>query len=289
MRFTRERRLFHATSRRHTLLSAVLIATAIALMAVDHQYQALDHFRTALLAVVYPVQWLVNAPSTLGRRLASDLASRQALLERNATLQKQLIDARVDNARMSALKKENTRLRMLLNAVGQMPGRVVATSLLSVDMSPFQNLVTINAGNNLGVHPGQPVIDADGVVGQITHVGPLQSQVMLITDPASATPVEIERTGLATIAIGTGELNVLSLPYLPNNTDIKPGDKLIASGFGGRYPRGYPVAVVTSVKPQAGEPFAQVQARPLARIGREHEVLLYFTGHDGQNDQGAKP
>lgn len=260
-------------------MSAVLVAAAIALMAVDHQYQALDHFRSTLLAVVYPVQWLVNAPSELGRELAADLATRRTLLARNEALQRELIRTRADNARMGALKRENTRLRMLLNAVGQMPGRVVATSLLAVDMSPFQNLVTINAGRNLGVRTGQPVIDADGVVGQITQVGPLQAQVMLITDPASATPVEIERTGLATIAIGTGQINVLSLPYLPNSTDIKPGDKLVASGFGGRYPRGYPVAVVTSVTPQAGDPFARVEARPLARIGREHEVLLYFTAH----------
>lgn len=250
-------------------------------MGFDHQYQALSHLRSALLAVVYPLQWMVNAPGQLGRKLGEDLASRQALLERNAQLQEQLTAERVATARMSALKEENKRLRLLLNAVGQMPGRVVATSILAVDMSPFQNLVTINAGANLGVHIGQPVIDAEGVVGQITHTGPLQSQVMLITDPASATPVEIERTGLATIAIGTGQLDVLSLPYLPNNTNIKPGDRLVASGFGGRYPRGYPVAVVTSVTPQTGEPFAKVEAQPLAHIGREHEVLLYFSSHPG--------
>ena len=283
MRFTREHRLFHASSRRRTLLGALLIAAAIALMGVDHQYHALDHLRSALLTVVYPVQWLVNAPGAIGRRLADDLATRHTLLERNEQLSRELMEERVATARMSALKRENARLRLLLNAVGQMPGRVVATSILSVDMSPFQNLVTINAGKNLGVHIGQPVIDAHGVVGQITHVGPLQSQIMLITDPASATPVEIERTGLATIAIGTGQLNVLSLPYLPNSTDIKPGDKLIASGFGGRYPRGYPVAVVTSVTPQTGDPFARVEARPLASIGREHEVMLYFASHPEQS------
>ncbi len=246
-------------------------------MALDHRFLAVRHVRSALLAVVYPVQWLVNEPGALGRSLAVDLASRHALLKRNAELENQLIRARVDVARMDSLKQENRRLRLLLNAVGRMPGRVVATSILRVDMSPFQSLVTVNAGHNFGVHPGQPVIDADGVVGQITHIGPLQSQVMLITDPASAIPVEIERTGLATLALGTGELDVLSLPYLPNSTDIKPGDRLVASGFGGRYPRGYPVAVVTSVEPQAGEPFAKVTAQPLARLGREHEVLLYFT------------
>ncbi len=246
-------------------------------MALDRHYLALRHVRSALLAVVYPVQWLVNEPGALSRVLISDLATHHALLDRNAELARELMQARVEVARMNALKDEDRRLRLLLNAVGRMPGRVVATSILRVDMSPFRSLITINAGANLGVHQGQPVIDADGMVGQVIHIGPLQSQVMLITDPSSAIPVEIERTGLATLAIGTGQLDTLSLPYLPNNTDIKPGDRLIASGFGGRYPRGYPVAVITAVTPQTGEPFARVSARPLAHLGREHEVLLYFT------------
>lgn len=284
MKLTRDHRLFHAAARGRMLRTGVLIFAALALMALDHHYQALDHVRSTLLAVVYPVQWLVNAPGALGRAVGSDLATRHALLERNAELERKLMHDRVDVARMGALKDENRRLRLLLNAVGSMPGRVVATSILRVDMSPFQSLITVNAGSNFGVHRGQPVIDADGVVGQITDIGPLQSQIMLITDPASAIPVEIERTGLATLAIGTGQLNVLSLPYLPNSTDIKPGDRLIASGFGGRYPRGYPVAVVTSVTPQASEPFAQVYARPLAHLGREHEVLLYFTAKPNQSN-----
>lgn len=284
MKLTREHRLFHATSRGRRLRSAILILAAVALMALDHHYQALDRVRSALLAVVYPVQWLVNAPGALGRSLGSDLATRHTLLERNAELERKLMHERVDVARMGALKDENRRLRSLLNAVGRMPGRVVATSILRVDMSPFQSLITVNAGKNYGVHRGQPVIDADGVVGQITDIGPLQSQVMLISDPSSAIPVEIERTGLATLAVGTGQLDALSLPYLPNSTDIKPGDRLIASGFGGRYPRGYPVAVVTAVKPQTGEPFAQVSARPLAHLGREHEVLLYFTAKPDSAD-----
>lgn len=277
MKLTREHRLFHATSRGRTLRTGILILAAIALMTLDRHYLALRHVRSALLTVVYPVQWLVNEPGALGRVLVSDLATHHALLDRNAELARELMQARVEVARMNALKDEDRRLRLLLNAVGRMPGRVVATSILRVDMSPFRSLITINAGANLGVHQGQPVIDADGMVGQVIHIGPLQSQVMLITDPASAIPVEIERTGLATLAIGTGQLDALSLPYLPNSTDIKPGDRLIASGFGGRYPRGYPVAVITAVTPQAGEPFARVSARPLAHLGREHEVLLYFT------------
>lgn len=282
MRFAREHRFFHS-ERGPLLRTLVLIAAAIALMVVDHRFQALSGARGVLMTVVYPVQWLVDAPAAAGRNIATDLSSRRQLLGENARLKRELLMDQTELERLDTLKQENRRLRRLLNAVAEMPGRVVAAGILSVDLNPFQNLITLNAGHNLGVHRGQPLLDADGVVGQVTKVGPLDAQAMLITDPASAVPVEIERTGLATLAVGTGHLNALSLPYLPNNTDVKPGDRLITSGLGGRYPRGYPVGEVTGVAPQPGDPFARVEARPLAQLGREHQVLLYFTG------KGAHP
>ena len=265
------------------LRTLLLAAAAVALMMVDHRYQPVASARGVLMAVVYPVEWIVNAPTHAGRTLSTDLSSRRHLLAENKRLKRDLMMAQTELERLNTLKQENSRLRRLLNAVAEMPGRVVAAGILAIDLHPFQNLVTLNAGTNLGVHTGQPLLDADGVVGQIVHVGPLSAKAMLITDPASAVPVEIERTGLATLAVGTGNLSELSLPYLPNNTDVKPGDRLITSGLGGRYPRGYPVGVVTAVAPQPGDPFAKVTARPLAHLGREHQVLLYFTGkHRGK-------
>ena len=283
MRFARDHRFFHP-ERGPVLRTLVLVTAAVALMVVDHHYQAVANARSVLMAVVYPVEWLVNAPTAAGHALSTDLSSRRHLLHENKRLKRDLLMAQTELERLNSLKQENTRLRHLLNAVAEMPGRVVAAGILAVDLHPFQNLVTLNAGHNLGVHDGQPLLDAEGVVGQIVHTGPMSAKAMLITDPASAVPVEIQRTGLATLAVGTGSLNELSLPYLPNNADVKPGDRLITSGLGGRYPRGYPVAVVTDVAPQPGDPFARVSARPLARLGREHQVLLYFTGKGG-----AKP
>ncbi len=276
MRFTREHRFFHS-ERGPVLRTLVLAIAAVALMTVDHRYAALAEARSVLMSVVYPVEWLVNAPTAAGRNIAKDLASRHHLLSENTRLKRELLMSQSELERLDTLKQENRRLRRLLNAVGEMPGRVLAAGILAVDLNPFQDEITLNAGTNLGVHQGQPLLDAAGIVGQVVHVGPLSAQAMLITDPASAVPVEIERTGLATLAVGTGNMNELSLPYLPNSVDVRPGDHLITSGLGGRYPRGYPVGVVTTVNPQPGDPFAQVYARPLAQLGREHEVLLYFS------------
>ncbi|MGH8427650.1 MAG: rod shape-determining protein MreC [Gammaproteobacteria bacterium] len=281
MRFAREHRFFHA-SRGRGWRALVLGLAAIALMAADHHYAALSGARSALSVAVYPVEWLVNAPAAAWRSVSTNLSSRTSLLAENARMHSELLIAKAGLERLDSLQEENSRLRMLLNAAGTMPGRVVATSTLSVNLTPFENVITVNAGTRSGVREGQPLLDSEGIVGQVLDVGPLSARVMLITDPASAVPVEIARTGLATLAIGTGNLNRLSLPYLPNNTDVKPGDRLVTSGLGGRYPRGYPVGIVTAVTPLPDQHFARVEARPLARLGREHEMLIYFSGREPQ-------
>ncbi|MGH8224800.1 MAG: rod shape-determining protein MreC [Gammaproteobacteria bacterium] len=277
MRFTPRSRLLQS-SRGLALRTLVLALAAIALMLMDRHYDLLPRVRGALMTAVYPAQWLVNAPAAGLRELGTDLASRAALLAENSRLKQEQLLASAHLERLDSLEAENRRLRALLNTAGTMRGRVKVASVLSINTDAFSDRVTVNAGASAGVHKGQPVLDANGIVGQTLQVGPISTQVMLITDPASAVPVEIERTGLATLAVGTGSLNLLSLPYLPNNADVKAGDRLLASGLGGLYPRGYPVGVVTAVTPHPGKRFADVEAQPLARLGREHQVLLYFAG-----------
>ncbi|HEX5313692.1 MAG TPA: rod shape-determining protein MreC [Gammaproteobacteria bacterium] len=279
LRFTRERRLFHP-ARGQALRSFVLALAAIALMTVDYHYGTLAVVRDSLSVVVYPAKWLVNAPSAAWREVSTDLSGRVHLLAENRRLHRELLLAQSRLERLDSLAEQNRRLQMLLNAAAAMPGRVLATSVLEVDLNPFENVIVVNAGQGSGVRKGQPVLDAYGIVGQVLDAGPLSSRVLLITDPASAVPVEIERTGLATLALGTGNLDRLSLPYLPNNTDVRPGDHLLSSGLGGRYPRGYPVGIVISVKSQPEQRFAQVIARPFAHLGREHEMLIYSSGSE---------
>jgi rod shape-determining protein MreC len=115
-------------------------------------------------------------------------------------------------------------------------------------------------------------------MGQIVHAGPYSSTAVLITDTSHAIPVQINRTGLRTIALGSGTINRLDLPYIPNNADIKPGDLLITSGLGGRFPPGYPVATVHGVRHDPGLSFSQVVATPMAELNRSREVLLVWPG-----------
>lgn len=258
----------------------ILAAAAIALIVVDQHGSTLAPVRSALMGIVYPTQWLVSAPNGGIRELSTMLASRSQLLSKNKRLQHDYLLAQMQLEQLEALRRENRSLRTLLNAARTMRGRVVATSVLSINTSPFANRITINVGTKQGVKEGQPLLDAQGIIGQTLNVGVLSSQVMLITDPSSAVPVVVKGTRIATIAVGTGSLNVLSLPYLPNNTQVKTGDILLTSGLGGVYPQGYPVGVITRVARQPGQRFALVEARPLANLGRETQVLLYTTEND---------
>ncbi len=155
--------------------------------------------------------------------------------------------------------------------------QVLVAELLSVNMAPYEHIVVVNKGTRFGVHPQQPVMDANGVVGQVFRALPFTSDIMLITDPNHAIPVQVNRNGLLTIAVGSGQINRLILPYLPNNADIRPGDLLITSGLGGTFPQGYPVAVVDEFTSQTNKPFATVTATPKAMLDRNRELMIVWS------------
>jgi len=199
---------------------------------------------------------------------------------------------------MDALEAENMRMRNLLDSSFKIGDRVLIAELVAVDLDPYRQQVLINKGTSSGVYEGQPVLDANAVMGQVTHVNPLTATVLLITDARHALPVQVNRNGLRTVALGTGRINVLELPHLPNNADISVGDLLITSGLGGHFPPGYPVAEVTSVVREPGQPFAVVEARPMAHLDRTREALLVWTldtrptipaADDAGNGQSEEP
>jgi rod shape-determining protein MreC len=154
---------------------------------------------------------------------------------------------------------------------------VLIAELVAVEQDPFRQQVLINKGETSGLFVGQPVVDANAVVGQVTHITPFSASVLLITDATHALPVQVHRNGLRTIALGTGLINRLELPHLPNNADIKVGDLLTTSGLGGSFPPGYPVAEVIEVRYEPGQPFASVYAQTTAHLDRIREVLLVWT------------
>jgi len=258
------------------LRTMLLIAVCIALMFYDHQRGHLQKIHAALSTLVYPVQLAVDAPYTLAGWAADKLAIHTALVRENTRLKQELLIDAVQLQQTAALERENAHLRELMQAGARLSGHVVVATLLAVDTDPFRRVIVINKGTNAGVFEGQALLDAHGIIGQVLQAGPFSSQVALITDPSQAIQVELNRTGLLTLAIGGADVENLSLPYIANNADIKPGDLLVSSGLGGRYPPGYPVAVVTQVRRDPAEPFARVSAHAVADLNHGHVVLLYF-------------
>lgn len=260
---------------------------SVALMTLDHRQKLVSPVRYTLSAVVYPIQYLVNLPFSIGNFLSEDLASRSRLLEENTRLRAQQLLDEARLQKMDSLETENIRLRNLLDSSFDIGDSVLIAELMRVDLDPYTHLIKIDKGTTNSVFVGQPVIDATGVMGQVDSVGPMSSTVRLITDPSSAIPVQVNRNGLRTIAMGTGDINKLQISYLPNNADIRKGDLLVTSGLGGRFPEGYPVARVTTVRHDRGEPFAVVWATPTAKLNRSREVLLIRTKRPARGIDGT--
>ena len=254
----------------------IFILASIILMTVDHRQSHLETVRSALSTLVYPVQYVVNVPVVFSNWLRQSVVTHESLLDENERLRKEhlLLSSRLQ--KYEILESENERLRKLLESSFKLNDRVIIAELLAVDMQPFRHTVIINKGRREGAYDGQPIVDANGIMGQIVHVGPFSSTVLLITDPTHAIPVQINRNGLRAIAVGTGQGHALQLEHLPNNADIEKGDLIVSSGLGSRFPAGYPVGIVSDIKLDPAEPFAKVMVIPSARLEQSREVLLVW-------------
>ena len=249
---------------------------SILLMFLDHRFKQTETLRSALSTLTYPIQFLAEAPGEIGGWIMSTLETRSELQARNSLLARENLKLKAELQQLAALQSENERLRDLLGSAYKVGNRVLVAELSAMDLDPFRQQVVINKGSASGVFEGQAVLDAHAVMGQVIHVTPLTATVLLITDAQHALPVQLLRNGLRTIAVGTGTINRLELPYLPNNADIRRGDLLVTSGLGGKFPPGYPVARVTEVQRIPGKPFSHVTAEPLAQLDRTREVLLVW-------------
>lgn len=245
-------------------------------MVVDHRQHYLDSLRSSLAGLMYPLQYVVHLPVEMERWLSFSLNQRSQLMGENARLREENLFLRIRLQRFSDLQNENVRLRHLLESTQRLSHKVLIADVIAVELDPFTRKMLINKGSRNDVQPGLPVLDARGVLGQVVHVNPLSSTAMLITDPAHSVPVQVERTGLRTIAVGTGADNRLELLYLPNTTEIRAGDLLLTTGLGGKFPPGYPVGTVIKVEQDVGQPYAQAYAEPSALLERNREVLLVW-------------
>ncbi|WP_341536699.1 rod shape-determining protein MreC [Bermanella marisrubri] len=256
------------------ILSAFI---CLVLLLADRHLAPTVHLRNALGFFVTPVHWVAGLPMQLGLWAEESTVSRTELLDENRRLKNEALVLKQKVQQMVSLRAENNRLRELLNASEQLDDDVLVAELIGVDPDPYTHEVILNKGSEQGVFVGQPILDAQGLMGQVIEVLPYTSRVLLLADSNHAIPVQVNRNGLRSIVVGTGKLDELALVYVPDTADIRKGDLLVSSGLGSRYPKGYPVAEITKVEHDPGEPFAIVRAKPTAFLDRSRYLLMVFS------------
>ena len=255
---------------------AVFALLSVVLMVADQRQQYMQVVRSALAAAAYPLVWLVDAPFAAFAAAREALRTRAALEAENARLEADNLALSLKLMRFDALEKENTRLRAARAGSARVAERFVVAEILSVDLDPFRQRVLVDKGSSDGVHVAQAALDARGIFGQVTRVGPVTAEIIMISDPDHSIPVQVNRTGVRTIAVGTGRPAELRLPYLPRNADVEAGDLIVTSGLGGVFPPGYPVATVARISRDPAEPLLAVGAVPTAELDRDPEILLVW-------------
>tara|TARA_B100000989_G_C19516362_1_gene461859 strand:+ start:659 stop:1507 length:849 start_codon:yes stop_codon:yes gene_type:complete len=253
------------------------VVVSILLLLIAKQTQHLNRFKDMLSFVVHPVLVAVDLPSQLFQWLADNTTGYAELREENHRLKSESSLLKVKLQKFNALEMENTRLHSLLETSFKLGEQFISASLIKVNQNPNTTNILIDKGSRFNLYKGQAALNEDGVLGQIVDVHPLTASIMLITDPNHAIPIEINRTGLRTIAAGNGIQNTLILPYIPHNADIQVGDLLTTSGLGGVFPKGYPVAKITHLTPLEGEAFMHAEAQTMAKIERTQNILLVWS------------
>lgn len=258
----------------------MFLLLAVLLIFLGAKYHTFDSLRTAFSYTITPVQYAANIPANLLHGTNNLLITKDTLLTANKKLQQENLLLKVNLQRMQLLEQNNLALQELSNAATKMHTKAMIAHLVTIDLEGFGQQLTINKGVKEHLYIGQPVLDANGIVGQVIFVGATSSKVLLITDPKSAIPVVDVRNGLQAIAIGTGHINDLALANIAETMDVKVGDLLVSSGLGQRFPEGYHIGVVRSVVSVPGEAFAKISVTPAAQLYRNRSLLLIWPPHE---------
>ncbi|QKJ85429.1 Cell shape-determining protein MreC [Paramixta manurensis] len=265
------------------LFLAVIVA--IGIIVADSHMGSFTRIRNYMDTAVSPFYFLSDGPQRVLDSISDSLASRQQLERENTALHRELFLKNSELLMLGQYKQENARLRELLGSPLRQDEHKMVTRVISTGTDPYTDQVVIDKGSLNGVYEGQPVISDKGVVGQVIAVGKVSSRVLLICDASHALPIQVLRNDIRVIAAGNGCTEDLQLEHLPGNTDIRVGDVLVTSGLGGRFPEGYPVAVVSSVKVDTQRAYTVIQARPTAGLQRLRYLLLLW----GADRNGAMP
>lgn len=254
----------------------LFVALSIVLMVLEHRQHYFVNARATLNVLVAPLQYAVDLPIRMFRVIEQGVKRQEELVRENAQLHADLLLLNAQVQQYVALEKENIQLHELLKSTPRIAGKVISARILALDSASFIHQIILDKGSQDGIYTGQPVLDANGVMGQVISVSKFTSAVLLVTDMQSAVPVQNNRTGVRAIAKGVGVWNRLLLINVAKTADIKVGDKLVTSGLDLRYPEGYPVGEISKIESDPGEHFATVEVIPSARLDRSRLVLLVW-------------
>jgi rod shape-determining protein MreC len=250
------------------------VVLSILLMVLDARFRYAEPLRQVLALAAYPIQQLATAPVTAIADLSEFFASRAALERENAALREERLKRAPDLLTLDALKSENAELHKVLGARPRAPEDAIFAEVVYAGRDPFARTVMIDKGSQQGIELGQPVIDSDGVLGQVTRVHPLLSEVTLVVDKDHPVPVQVVRNGLRGIVYGSGDGATLELRHMAANVDVQVGDVLATSGIDEVYPAGLPVARVVQVERDTALAFAHIVCEPSAGVNRHRQVLV---------------
>lgn len=245
-------------------------------MVFDKRVAGTAQLRAALSMPLAPIQYLVSYPIQLIDNMRNIVSTHDSLVKENLDLKAEQLLLKAQVQRLLSIESENNQLKALLSTSATVQGKVLIAQIMATDTDPFINQVTVDKGSHDGLFVGQPVLDANGVMGQVIQVGPLTSKVLLVNDSHSGVPVRIARNGIRAIAVGDNYSGRLRLANVPETVDIKQGDILVTSGLGEHYPEGYPLGKVTSVSKDPGLQFATILVEPSAHLDRSRQVLLVW-------------
>jgi rod shape-determining protein MreC len=252
-----------------------VVVFSIVLIFIDSNWNKSAQIKSYLnSALVAPLVKIVGFPSLYAEQVAQYVSFKNSLINNYKQLQADYLLQESKLQTLESIRKENSRLRKLLNSTAKSDYMLSIANIINVDPDPFTHQSIIDKGSEHGVYVGQPVIDSSGVVGKIIGVTTTTARLMLITDASNAIPVENLRNGVRAIAIGTGTTNKLELQHVPNTVDLKVGDLLVTSGLGGKYPEGYQVGVIKDISYEPGNSFSSILVTPKAKLDKCRQVLL---------------
>lgn len=243
---------------------------------MDRRLEVFVSIRAALSLPLAPLQYVVSWPANFIDNVKSIITTHDDLVSENLNLKAEQLLLRSQLQRLMAIETENNYLKALFQSSKQVKGKTLIAELLAVDIEPFSHQVVLNKGTRDEVYIGQPVLDATGVMGQVISAGPITSRVLLINDPRSGVAVQDVRNGMRAVAVGDNYSGKLRLMYVPNTADINVDDIFLTSGLGDRYPEGYPVGKVISVKKDPAKQFADIYLEPSAHLDSSRQVLLIW-------------